>query len=92
MDLTFPAGSQLGNQHCVTITIIDDVSVEDTETFHLQLSTADADVEFSNLCNRATVAITDTDGEYQSISIDLKCIAHLCCLALILSSCFSVFQ
>ena len=68
-NLTFPAGSQQGNRQCLTIAITDDIAVEYTETFHLQLSTADANVEFSNLCNRASVAIIDTDGEYQSISL-----------------------
>ena len=68
-DLTFPTGSQQGDRQCVTITITDDVAVEDTETFRLQFSTADANVEFSNLCTRARVAITDTDGECQSVSL-----------------------
>ena len=64
MDLTFPAGSQQGDQQCVTIAITDDVAVENSETFNVQLSTTDSRVEFSSICNRARVTITDSDGEY----------------------------
>lgn len=63
-DLTFPAGSQQGSQQCVTVAITDDVSVENKETFNLQLSTTDANVRIA-LCDRSSVVINDNDSEYQ---------------------------
>ena len=63
-NLTFSAGSQQGDQQCVTIAITDDVAVENSEVFHVQLTTADTRVQLSGICNRAIVTITDSDGEY----------------------------
>lgn len=64
-NVTFPTGSQQGDQQCVPIAITDDIAVEDAETFHLQLSTADVSVDISSICNRTRVTIADSDGEYR---------------------------
>lgn len=61
--LTFPNGSQLGARQCVNVSIINDEAVENTESFYIQLSTNDSNVEFSSICNRALFTIYDSDGE-----------------------------
>ena len=59
--LTFPNGSAQGARQCVTVSINDDVAVEDNEYFHMTLTSSDALVEISNICQRATITIIDTD-------------------------------
>ena len=60
--LTFPEGSSQGDQNCTTITIIDDVAVENTESFRVDLNSSDAEVAFSPICSSAPVTISDSDG------------------------------
>jgi hypothetical protein len=61
--LTFPNGSAQGSRQCVTVSVIDDVAVENTEYFHMTLTSSDEQVEVSNICQRATFYIYDTDGK-----------------------------
>ena len=61
--LTFPTGSQRGARQCVNVAIDDDPVVEDSESFRLQLSTDDENVELSSNCNLAQFLIYDNDGE-----------------------------
>lgn len=62
-DLTFPTGSQQGSMQCAMIAIIDDVAVENEESFHVQLTTNDARVEFSPIYQQALLSIVDNDGK-----------------------------
>lgn len=62
--LTFPAGSAQGARQCVTVSISDDVAVEDNEYFHMTLTSSDAQFEVSSICPRATFTIIDTDGKH----------------------------
>ena len=61
--LTFPTGSQRGARQCVDISIVDDVAVENTESFAVQLSTSDPNVELSPICNHALFTVYDSDGK-----------------------------
>lgn len=65
--LTFPNGSQLGARQCVNVSIIDDEAVENTESFYIQLSTNDSNVEFSSICNRALFMIFDNSQDGESV-------------------------
>ena len=71
--LTFPTGSQCGSRQCVNVSIINDIEpdVENTESFHIQLSTNDTNVEPSSICNRALFRIYDSDGERVPNTTDL---------------------
>ena len=62
-DLTFPAGSAQGAHQCVTVTINDDVAVENDENFHMILSSNDTRIQFSSICWRAVFTILDSDGK-----------------------------
>ena len=62
-DITFPTGSAQGVRQCVTVSVTDDVAVENNENFQMVLTTADAHVEFSSICQRTTFTIYDNDGE-----------------------------
>ena len=61
--LTFPTGSAQGTLQCVTISIYNDVAVESNEIFHMTLTSGDARLEISSICQRATVTIVDSDGK-----------------------------
>ena len=65
--LIFPTGSAQGTRQCVNVSIHDDVAVENNEYFHMTLTSGDARLEISNICPRATVYITDTDGKTSHI-------------------------
>lgn len=60
----FPAGSIEGDRQCVTISITDDEIAENTEAFHVVLSTNDSEVDIHSVCPRASVSISDSDGMY----------------------------
>ena len=62
-DVTFPNGSAQGARQCVTVNITDDVAVENNENFVIVLTTVDARVEFSSICQRAPFTIYDYDGK-----------------------------
>ena len=51
----------MGNISCVTVSLIDDDLVEDTEDFTFHLSTSDTSVTLSN--PYAAAMITDNDGK-----------------------------
>ena len=61
MDFIFPAGSISDTQQCINITIIDNTTVEENETFTVTLSTSNPRVELDN--NVTTVTILDSDLE-----------------------------
>ena len=61
--LTFPNGSAQGARQCVTVSVIDDVAVEDNEYFYMTLTSSDELVEVSGICQRAKFTIIDTDGK-----------------------------
>ena len=61
--LTFPAGSAQGARQCVTVSVIDDVAVENDEYFHMVLTSSDAQFEASSICQRAQFIIIDTDSK-----------------------------
>ena len=61
MDFVFPAGSISGTQQCINITIIDNSTVDEDETFTVTLSTSDPRVKLDN--NVTTVTILDIDLE-----------------------------
>ena len=61
--LTFPTGSTQGTRRCVNVSIHEDVAVENNEYFHMTLTSGDARLEISSICQRATVTIIDTDGK-----------------------------
>lgn len=81
-ELTFPAGSQQGDLECIEIDIVDDTAVENYETFYVELSTSDMNVQLLSYCHRTSVSIYDTDGEsmvyYYSLSIDIYVIVASC--------------
>ena len=60
--LTFPEGSSQGDQQCTMISITDDIAVENTESFRVELASSDAVVAFSSICPSAQVDIRDSDG------------------------------
>ena len=62
-ELTFPAGSQQGDTECTVIDIIDDDAVEISETFYMELSTNDPDIQLLSYCQHTPVSIHDTDGK-----------------------------
>ena len=62
-DVTFPNDSAHGDRLCVTVNVTDDVAVENNESFHVQLTTADERVEISTICQRALFTIYDSDGK-----------------------------
>ena len=57
MNFVFPAGSISCTQQCINITIVDNTTVEEDETFTVTLSTSDPRVELDN--NVTTVTILD---------------------------------
>ena len=61
--LIFPAGSAQGARQCVTVSINDDVAVENNEHFHMTLTSSDARFEVSSICPRAVFRIFDVDGK-----------------------------
>ena len=61
--LTFPTGSAQGARQCVTVSINDDVAVENNEYFHMTLTSSDAQFEVSSICPRAVFTIFDADGK-----------------------------
>lgn len=65
--LTFPNGSAQGDRQCVTVSIIDNVAVENNEYFHMNLTSSDERVEVSNICQQAIFWIIDTDGKILKI-------------------------
>ena len=52
-ELTFPAGSQPGDTECTEIDIIDDDVVEISETFYVELSTNDPDIQLLSYCQHS---------------------------------------
>ena len=64
-DLTITATSN-GSRGCFNITIIDDSTIEDTESFQVSLTSTSDDVAVAN--SLATIWITDNDGRYGSYS------------------------
>ena len=69
--LTFPEDSSQGDSLCTTISIIDDIAVENTESFRVDLATSDAEVAFSSICPSAPVNIFDSDGAKCVFSIKM---------------------
>ena len=61
--LTFPTGSAQGARQCMTVSVHDDVAVENNEMFHMILTPNDARVAISSICHRAPFTIIDTDGK-----------------------------
>ena len=80
-ELTFPAGSQLGDRQCVNIPIIDDTAVEYSgELLYVFLTTSDSRLGVSRICNRASVRIYDNDCEYcLSIHWSHSILNHILC-------------
>ncbi|MCG8620860.1 MAG: hypothetical protein MJE68_02510 [Proteobacteria bacterium] len=70
--LTFPNGSVQGDRQCVTVSINDDVAVENNEYFYMNLTSSDELVEVSNICQRAIITIIDTDGKIIIIIIIIR--------------------
>ena len=70
MDIVFPAGSISGTQQCINITIIDNTTVEEDETFTVTLSTSDLTVKLEN--NMTTVTIRNCVLHVHSLVMDLK--------------------
>ena len=64
-DLTI-TGTSNGSGECFNITIIDDSTIEDTESFQVSLTSTSDDVAVAN--SLATIRITDNDGRYGSYS------------------------
>ena len=67
-DLIFPVGSQQGTRVCTDVDIIDDEVVEINyvcvhETFYVNLTTNDPDVQIPSFGQQRRVDIIDTDGE-----------------------------
>lgn len=61
--LTFPTGSAQGARQCMTVSVQDDVAVENNEIFHVILTPGDARVEVSSICQRAPFTSIDSDGK-----------------------------
>ena len=66
--LTFTPGS-VSQQRCTDITILDDIVVENTESFIVSLSTSanDADHVNFNSFETAIVSITNDDSKHQHV-------------------------
>jgi hypothetical protein len=69
--LTFPTRSAQGSRQCVAVSISDDVAVENNEIFHMTLTSSDARVEVSSICQRAPFTIVDADGKIKIITMIL---------------------
>lgn len=62
--VTFPVSSSAGAQMCTNIPITNDILVELTETFSVEASSNDPNVEFSvGGGDQAVVSITDNDSK-----------------------------
>ena len=61
-ELTFPVDSQQGDIVCTDVEIIDDEAVENYETFYIELSTDDANVQLLSYCQHKEYTIYDDDG------------------------------
>jgi hypothetical protein len=70
--LTVPTGSAQGSRQCVTVSVNDDVAVENDEYFHIILTSSDARVEVSSICQRARFTIIDADGKTIKIISDMN--------------------
>ena len=58
----FASGSENGTTLCVTISMVNDYSLERDETFALMLTTMDPNDRVMVQVNRTTITITDNDG------------------------------
>ena len=58
--LMFPAGSHDGSEQCVNVSIVDDETVEEDETFTVELTVLTSGVVEGNALT--TVVITDNEG------------------------------
>ena len=74
--LSFQPG---GTELCTTINIINDVILEDSETFSVQLTATDQAVILNP--SSATVSIIDNDGESGSISCQSHHMQHNGCFS-----------
>ena len=70
--LTFQEDSEQGALACFGVEIIDDEVVENHETFYIELSTNDEDVQILSFCQRKSITIIDSDGEIVYIYIITK--------------------
>ena len=61
--LTFPVDSEQGDLVCIDMEIIDDLAVENKESFYVELSTNDSNVQLLDYCQRKSIYIIDSDGE-----------------------------
>ena len=62
-ELTFQDGSPQGAIECVDVQIIDDETVENSETFYIELSTNDSNVQLLSYYQRRGYYIYDSDGK-----------------------------
>ena len=69
--LSFQPGE---SEQCTAINVTDDVILEDSETFSVQLNTTDQAVLFNS--SSATVTILDNDSESGSISYQMNHLFH----------------
>ena len=70
--LTIPSTTAVGNSVCRDITVIDDMIVEENETFNITVETSDSN-DIIMGPSTATVTIIDNDSKYnQQISVDMQ--------------------
>ena len=71
-ELTFPADSEQGDLVCIDMEIIDDLAVENNESFYVELSTNDSKVQLLDYCQRKVVNIIDSDGEIENFAWNFR--------------------
>ena len=70
--LTIPSTTAVGNSVCRDITVIDDMIVEENETFNITVETSDSN-DIIMGPSTVTVTIIDNDSKYnQQISVDMQ--------------------
>ena len=60
--VTFVSTDVVGTERCAPIPIDDDIIVEDTESFQVELTTADPSIQLVPGATLATGVIADNDG------------------------------
>ena len=80
-EVFYPAGSEIGTQKCVTISIIDDDAFEGTHNFTVEL--IDPGNTFCNVVSPSTIQIDILDNEGQWMYVCL-CVCLCVCLSLYL--------
>lgn len=62
-EITFRAGSEMGNRQCVTITALRDDIVEPDEQFSIFLTSESSDIQIENGKDAQNITLRDVNGK-----------------------------